>query len=393
MSSAYRTTILTTPEQIAALAPTWEQLRQRHPQASIEHSPNWLGLATEPTAKPLAVALYRGDELVGVASFVVKPWRWHCLLGYKTVAKFPVTLADLCGDTLLAPDDLAAHEVLLNAAADAVDFDLILMEGLPENSPLWRAVFESPVVRRRFWAYRPAGSSQRRIIRLSGTFQDYLQQFNPKTRGNIRRCVKKIEQACTGQMRVERITTRDQLPKFLKSVEEISAKSWQGTRLGWVVRNRAAENERFGKMADQGWLRSYLLSNGEQPIAFVLSWQDIGVFYYDQIGYDPAWAKLTPGTVLLQRLLEDLFTHNPPQYLDFRYGDGTYKRIFSNHDFPEANVYLIRKSFYTGLLLATDKTLRAFARGVRWSLDHLKLREKVRHILRGRSQASVSAAK
>jgi hypothetical protein len=393
--SDYRTIVLESRDQRMEIATQWEQLRQRHPRPHIEHHRNWpdiLQLAdTSGRASVFAVALYRGDELAGVASFVVKPWHWRCRLGYRTVIRFPMVLADLCGDTLLAPDELEAQEALLLASLlSPRDYHSIFLECLPTDSPLWGAIHNSRDLRRRFWVYHPSGISQRRTIRISGTFQDYLKKFSSHARGKLRRGVQKLEQACGHKIRVASVTRRDQVPWFLRHVESISTKSWQGERLGAVIQASKAELERFGALADHGWLRCYLLSNDEQPIAFVVGWQDVGVYYYEQIGYDPAWKHVAPGTVLLYRVVEDLFADNPPQCLDFRYGDSDYKRIFGNYSFGEANIYLVRKGFYTGLVLAIDKTLRVTARLIRTVLDWCQLREVVRHFLRARSSPVAS---
>src|ERR1035437_6936498 len=119
-SSDYRTVVLASGDQIREIVTQWEQLRQHSPRPDIEHHPNWPDMVkltdSSGRATVLVVALYRRDALAGVASFVLTPWHWRCRLGCRTVIRFPMVLADLCGDTLLAPDELEAQEALLLAS-------------------------------------------------------------------------------------------------------------------------------------------------------------------------------------------------------------------------------------------------------------------------------------
>lgn len=332
------------------------------------------------------MALYREGELVGVAPFLKRRWNWDGRLGYRRVVRFPVDLIDLCGEELLAPEEAEAQETLLLGLDQAVQqCHLLFLESLRVGSTLWNVLKTSPDVRRRFWIYQPKPASPRRMVELGGSFDDYLAKFSPRTRGNFRNKVSKLERACAGQLSVERVTAREQVPGFLDRVERLSLRSWQGARLGQVIRATPYEAERLAAYADQGWLRSYVLSYAEEPLAFAVGYQADGTYLYATPGYDPAWGHLRVATVLLYKIIDDLTRFQPARRLDFGYGDNEYKAIFANHSYEEANVYLVRRSPYTALALTTIRALTSFSSVVRRELDRLRLREMVRHWLRGRA--------
>jgi CelD/BcsL family acetyltransferase involved in cellulose biosynthesis len=328
------------------------------------------------------VALFAGRELAGVTSFMKRRWSWEGRLGYWRVARFPVQLVDLCGEELLAPDDPKAQEALLIAVDEAARPHLVFLESVRLHSPLWRLLRSSVEIRRRFWVYLPNGITPRRIVELSGSFDDYLAKFSSRTRANFRNKIKKLERAC-GELRLWRVTRREELASFLDQVSLLSRRSWQGRRLGQLVGATDEDRERLALCADQGWLRSYLLSAAEQPLSFAIGYQASGTYFYARPGYDPAFGHLRVGTVLLYKILEDLTGFDAARRLDFGYGDNEYKAIFANHTHEEANVYLVRRSPYMGVALATVKGLSGLAAGVRWGLDRLRLREVVRRRLRG----------
>ena len=74
---------------------------------------------------------------------------------------------------------------------------------------------------------------------------------------------------------------------------------------------RATERfeRRYRFAADHGWFRSYLLFCGETPCAFLGGYQWKGRYYIDEIGFDPAFTKHSPGTVLQMMAIQDMFDY------------------------------------------------------------------------------------
>lgn len=380
------TIVLPDEEEIAAAASPWEAIRQRQSRPHIEHSPDWFTIHClfEHDAVPTVVKLSGEGALLGVAALTIRQrWNWNLKLGYKSITRFPMRMADLCGETLLAPETFAAQEELLSAALDAANSDIVFLESLPVNSILWDVVNRSRAIRSHYWVYLPQGVTPHRMLRLDGDFEAYLGRFSKDTGRKLKQEVRKLPKVCGSELSLRRITRAEELPAFLKAAEILSRKSWQGTRLGQIIRCDETTSGKLSAYAERGWLRGYLLESAERPFAFLLGCQESGVYYAEYTGYDPEWVKYSPGKVLWYRVIEDLCQHEPANWLDFRYGDNTYKRIFSNESYDEANVYLIRKSAYGSLAYAAQRSCACLSRGVRTALDGLGLRERVRHALRG----------
>ncbi|WP_437313459.1 GNAT family N-acetyltransferase [Sorangium sp. So ce385] len=397
----YQTRILCRRAELAELAAVWERCRHAQAQRQLQHRLEHIAIEAEEMARTrssggagsggageegmMVAALFdleRGT-LVGAAPFLLQEWTWRCRLGYLSVGAFPVRRAVLCGTDWLAPDAPAEQEALLQAFLSAeVPYQMIFIEGLPVASDLLRLLQSSPQVRREFWVDTLAGVTPRRLVDLPGSFEAYLAKFSGRTRRTLRYKVKRLRGAMTHGLRLQRVTRKEELPRFLEQAGIVAARSWQGRCLGQSVDEEAALRK-LEAFAERGWLRGYLLLDGDAPVAFVIGLLDEGTYYYERVGYDPAWAAYQPGTVLLLMILEDLCADGVPRTLDFGYGDSEYKRLFSTRSYDELTVRLVRKSASMVVPYVTHAACWSGAALIRKGLDRFALREKVRRLLRG----------
>lgn len=341
----YTTTVLTDAAQWEPILPAWEALRRQQVEPNLEHHPAWLDVemgGDEAARKGQVAALFRGPELVGVAPFLSRRWVWSSQIAWRTVARFRLRLVDLMGEGPLAPPEPRLHEALLLAIDRAAEpYDVLFLEGLPVGSTLWDVIRSSPAVRRRFRTWMPVGVTRRHRLDLPPTLEDYLQQFTGKRRKGLRYMRRRLEGA--GAVTVDRVTRAEQLPRFLEMVERVSTRTWQARRLGKVFTRTGPEAARLALCARHGWLRSYVLRCGQEPIAFALGLQSDAVFRYEVVGFDPEWSGYSPGNVLLLGIVEDLIAFERPHVLDFGHGEAEYKQQFGNQVHAEANVYLVRR--------------------------------------------------
>ncbi len=238
--------------------------------------------------------------------------------------------------------------------------DFLLIEDLDERSPLFGAVKNDTVHGCRLFASHEVQPRWR--IRFPATADEYWQGFSSRALSKLRRSLKKF-----GNVRLERITSLEQLPEFLRAAHEISQQSWQSRQFGLRIRNDEAELRQMSILAQQGSLRSYLWWIEDRPAAFAVCNQHRGCFRYEEIAYCRQFGQFSPGRVMLQQIVEDLLRHDPPQTFDFGGGDAEYKRQFANLESRSGTVWLVPPTWRAGLSLTYLKNcrrLRAAARGV-----------------------------
>ena len=187
-----------------------------------------------------------------------------------------------------------------------------------------------------------------------------------------------LHRSCKGDCRVIEVKSpADWLP-YADKIESLMNNTWQAQELG--LRFDVGE---LTELAARKWLRSFLLVAGNEAAAFALCYQSGDVFAYARIGYDNRFAKYSPGTILLYRLLDHLYTDNTPTYVDLGDGEFGYKKELAN-DILHANASLIlRKTSAHCILLRLYGMTRALNKAGRVLLEHA--RRVIRPVTKARS--------
>src|SRR6185437_4082487 len=145
---------------------------------------------------------------------------------------------------------------------------------------------------------------------------------------------------------------------------------------------RAAAEDRF-----RGWL---LVLKGT-PVAYSYALAMGDVLVGARMGYAPAFAALSPGTVLMRLLLESFWTDRFAR-LDFGAGAFAYKADWATGGYPAAEIVCLRPSVRgvaLVLALAASSALRDWGRAAlsAWGIVGRR-RRRLDALLRGRSADS-----
>src|SRR5690348_7990389 len=81
--------------------------------------------------------------------------------------------------------------------------------------------------------------------------------------------------------------------------------------------------------ARQGCVCGFVLMHTAQPVSYVLCRSNSEVITYSIPGYDPKFARLSPGTVLLYLIIQKLFTDRRFMIFDFGGQEWDYKAFLS----------------------------------------------------------------
>ncbi len=294
----------------------------------------------------------------------------------------------LVGNQVIGKQDANSAQKFVDQAVNSLEVlnrDCLLIEDVEVGSVMWRTLRSAQKAGSRL--FLPNGIQRRFKIELPESMDDYWNSFSKKPRYNLRRAVK-----LAGDINVECITDAGQIAGFLDAAHAISTKSWQSQRIGVRIANDDRELQRYVALATLGLLRCYLLTTGEThphgadvPVAFVVGTQCNGYYSYEEIGYDQDFASVSPGKVLLIKLLEDLYSRNTPKWLDFGGGDAEYKRTFANHSTRSGNVVLFAKTRRARAVAAGMTAARATDSFLRATIGWLGLKTRLRQWFRKRA--------
>jgi hypothetical protein len=224
---------------------------------------------------------------------------------------------------------------------------------------------------------------RRFFIDLSGNFEQYLTSFSGKTRSDLRRKLRKFSNASGGSINWKQYRTPEEVVAFFTLAKKVSAKTYQDRLLGVGL----PADERFiasaCALSREDRIRAYLLFLNEVPISYLFCPISEGVVSYDRLGYDPAYASLSPGTVLQMLVLEALFAERQFETFDFTEGEGQHKEVFSTGNRLCGDVYVVGRRLAPAVLILLHHTMDRVSSSVGLILDRLSIKSQVRKLLRG----------
>lgn len=213
----------------------------------------------------------------------------------------------------------------------------ILTDALPDAPAPGRdgvRVLSAPTVRlaevtARFPGYLAGGRQdyRRHFIDMRQSFADYMAQFSGKTRSTLRRKAKKLAEEAGGYT-VSEHRTPAEIEAFLAVALPLSAKTYQARLLGAGLPEGPEARRTMLAAAEADQMRAFLLHAGGEAVAYLALPVAGETLVYAHLGYDPAFARLSPGTVLQMDALERLFAEERYRWFDFTEGDGAHKELF-----------------------------------------------------------------
>ncbi len=343
----YTVDILESGDELLSFRDEWQELLNDSDSHEFHHHPDNIHLLISHLRKEMQPRIFfirKNNILQCIAPFSLMQDEFRLGIGTVTLLKLPVQEYKLHGTRIIFSRK-ADLQGCLKALADELkrrqkEFNLIYLESLSHDSPFY--TLDDPLPG--FTVY-PESSKKNvvRGLRTKNNFAEYLATFRKKRRYNLKRNLRLIEEAANGNLYMEKIEKPDQVEGFFKAVDQIYEKCWQ-RRIYGTYHHYSKGNIAYHKgIANLGWLRSYLLYCDGEPVAYIIGYQYQNRYYYEYIGYDRTWGKLSPGTVLTYLMIEDLHSHNRPEILDFGYGENIYKQIFGNFSYEATNTYIVPK--------------------------------------------------
>ena len=281
----------------------------------------------------------------------------------RVLLSFGFVSVEILGSIPTLAADAATRDALLQAIRDTWPrCQAIYLDVVPLDSP-WNACFRA--AQHDWAAYEIDGARPWFLLDVPPTPEAFLSALGSKSRGTLRRKVKRLGEVAGGDVQMTRYGTPETVQAFLEAATVVSRTSWQHRVLGTRISTDPRTVRWFEALARHGLLRGYLLTAGTQPHAFVVGYQYQGVFHYAELGYDPALARESPGTVLLFLLIQDLCAFDRAAVLNFGMGDAEYKRRFGTRQQSDDTLILIKRSLRGRAAVATHRTFRAAVRAVR----------------------------
>lgn len=149
-----------------------------------------------------------------------------------------------------------------------------------------------------------------------------------------------------------------ELDRLMENVETIAAKTYQrGLQVGFADTPQMRQRLRFE--ARMGWLRAYVLYIADRPCAFWITSIYRATLYSDFLGFDPAYARYSPGIYLMHEVIDRLSrgaANAPVRQVDFGVGEAEYKVRLGNRSEQVVSVFMFAPNI-SGLTLRALHTV------------------------------------
>ncbi len=283
-------------ETFLANGPAWDDLWYRSstilPTARAELVAHWLKHFA-PTTRFCALAVAEGDRLVAGLPLVQRR-----IKGLFPAADLPSNPWATNGELLL--DESADAAKVLNCLCQGlrqIGWPLLWMDMVPAQTRRWQIFLQeaqkvglSTLVH---WRY-PVG-----IVHLPEDFSTYWASRSAKLQKKIRNSRRQLEETSgVPEIRLVCEATPLQWEKALDQAWQIEDASWKGQAGSSVLRTPGMREfylEQTRILAQWGCARLAFLEVASRPMAFLFGWEAKGVFQGLKIGYDPAFARFSPG--------------------------------------------------------------------------------------------------
>lgn len=201
------------------------------------------------------------------------------------------------------------------------------------------------------------------LVTTSGGWDAYWRGRSRNTRHKVERLLRRLDEAGTAEFRV--LAGDGDLEALLDEGLRVEASGWKGDA-GSAIASRPESRRYYAALARwaaaHGWLRLGFLRLDGRPLAFGYGIEAGGVHSLLKIGFDPEFGRLSPGTLLLHRMIRHAFDAGCSVF-DFAGRAEPYKLAWATGEVEHLEVAAFRPSARGRIELAAARGRRALAAG------------------------------
>jgi CelD/BcsL family acetyltransferase involved in cellulose biosynthesis len=223
-------------------------------------------------------------------------------------------------------------------------------------------------------------------IAKTGSFADYVRGWSGHQRRKLGYAVRKLREAAGAADCFRLYRTPDEMLEFHRLAAPVAAKTYQARFYARQLPDTPEFRRELVELAAQDRTLGALLVVRGQPAAFWWLTRHGPVLVSEYTGFDPDRRALSPGTVLLYLLLEQVFADPRITMFDFGEGDAFYKERFATRKQRCAEVFYLRPRARTLSMVALDSSfigLRHALAPLEQQLEELGIKARLKRMLRG----------
>ena len=204
----------------------------------------------------------------------------------------------------------------------------------------------------------------------------------------MKRKLRKFAKASGGDIEGDTFRSIVEMDRFHSLATEVSNLTYQEKLFDAGIPTNQNFIKKLHELAESDAVRGFILFLEGKPISYLyLPIKDKRVIY-GYLGFNPAFAKHSPGTVLQLLALEYLFAENRYELFDFTEGEGTHKKLFSTNEWFCGNVFYLKATHKNRIILHLHLALRHLSDFTDKIITKSGLKRRLRRVLRGQTRRS-----
>jgi CelD/BcsL family acetyltransferase involved in cellulose biosynthesis len=307
------TRVLRRLDEIRAIVPEWRELFERG-HASVFQSPYWLlsWLEVFSPDNMVFVEVRQTESLIALAPLLTYHRDGRLVLAFAGGG-----VSDYL-DVLIEPglENPALQQILRTALEINENWTTLDLTDFPSHS--------------RLLTFTPLRNSicqhdSCSVLQLPNTKHDWLHLLSKRQRANLRNAHSRLQRAGGGKIE---IATTENVSEFLNDLFTLHTSRWSGRgEPGVLADEKVREFHRrcAPELFSAGYLHLSRLRLGKHALAVIYSLFSNQTAYCNLQGFDPEFARLSPGTQLMHSVICDAINRGLREF-DFLRGDESYKQ-------------------------------------------------------------------
>lgn len=214
-------------------------------------------------------------------------------------------------------------------------------------------------------------------------FDNWWQGFSSKTRSTLSRKARRLSERFDGGFSVRSYRSATELAEFMAIAAALSGRTYQARLMQAGLPSGESDIAEALAAAAADQVRAFLLFASDRAIAYLYLPIERDTLVYANLGYDPDFADLSPGTVLHVEAMRMLYAEGRFRAFDFTEGDGAHKAQFGRASIACADILVLRPTWRNRAALAAMRGVDSIASKGKKVLDRLGLRARAKALIRG----------
>lgn len=362
-------------EDIETIRPIWEEMQRNEsyptPNSDIDR---FLAVAEhqENMIRTCIILFKHYGRLRAMVIGRIEKLRIKCAVGYKALFNPSVCGLSVVYRGILGERTSDVYDAMIEKFMDMLarsEIDVVILNHIAMDSLIYKHASKAPGI---FCRGHFLKSKFHWSMTIPQDVDLLYKTFSPKSRNTLRRKNRKLEKEFGDELKIVTYSTRDDVLHAVSDASKISQYTYQAG-LGVGIVDDRETREIMDVSARHGWLRMSILYIKDEPCAFQLGLQYGQTYFLEQLGFCPKWSHWNVGTVLFNKILEDLCRDPSVERLNFGFGDAQYKKIYGSECWSEASVYIFAPRAYPLLVNALKSSTAGLSLGIQYVLDRTGL--------------------